>query len=52
MTTLLYNCTALLMDDAFTVLPRAYVAVEGSRIVSVGDSRPEGSFDREIDGGG
>ena len=52
MTTLLYNCTALLMDDAFTVLPHAYVAVEGSRIVSVGDSRPEGSFDREIDGGG
>ena len=52
MTTLIYNCTAVLMDEAGTVLPGAYVAVEGTRIVSVGTVRPQGVFDQEIDGKG
>ena len=52
MTTLIYNCTALLMDEAFTVLPHAFVAVEDKDITYVGTQRPKGPFDREIDGGG
>ena len=52
MTTLIHNCTAVLMDEAGTVLPGAYVAVEGTRIVSVGTVRPQGVFDQEIDGKG
>ena len=52
MTTLIYNCTAVLMDEAGTVLPGAYVAVEGTKITSVGTVRPQGVFDQEIDGKG
>ena len=52
MSILIRNCTAVLMDQAGTVLPDAYVAVEGSRILSVGPQRPAGDFDREIDGKG
>ena len=52
MTTLFKNVTAVLMDGADTVLPGAYVAVEGGRISSVGAVRPQGPFDREIDGAG
>ena len=52
MSILIRNCTAVLMDQAGTVLPNAYVAVEGSRILSVGPQRPAGDFDREIDGKG
>ena len=52
MSTLIHNCTAVLMDEAGTVLPNAYVAVEGDQIVSVGDQRPAGSFEEEIDGAG
>ncbi len=52
MTTLIHNCTALLMDEGFTVLPGAFVTVEGRSITSVGKERPESTFDREIDGGG
>ena len=52
MTTLIYNCTAVLMDEARTVLRNAYVVVEGALIRSVGTTRPSGTFDREIDGGG
>ena len=52
MATLIYNCTAVLMDEADTVLPGAYVAVEGENIVSVGTVRPQGEFEREIDGRG
>ena len=52
MTTLIYNCTAVLMDEAGTVLPGAYVAVEGTKITSVGTVRPQGAFDQEIDGKG
>ena len=52
MTTLIHNCTAVLMDEAGTVLPGAYVAVEGTKITSVGTVRPQGAFDQEIDGKG
>ena len=52
MSILIRNCTAVLMDQAGAVLPDAYVAVEGSRILSVGPQRPAGDFDREIDGKG
>ena len=52
MSILIHNCTAVLMDEAGTVLPGAYVAVEGTRIVSVGTVRPQGTFDQEIDGKG
>ena len=52
MSILIHNCTAVLMDQAGTVLPGAYVAVEGTKIVSVGTVRPQGTFDQEIDGKG
>ena len=52
MSILIHNCTAVLMDEAGTVLPGAYVAVEGSKIVSVGAQRPAGDFETEIDGKG
>ena len=52
MNTLFQNVTAVLMDPAHTVLQNAFVAVEGGRIASVGAQRPEGSFDRVIDGRG
>lgn len=52
MSTLFYNVTAVLMDDADTVLPNAFVAVEGGKIASVGTERPQGPFDEEIDGSG
>ncbi len=52
MSILIHNCTAVLMDEAGTVLPHAYVVVEGAGILSVGTARPEGSFDQEIDGKG
>lgn len=48
-TTLLYNCRALCMDEADTLLEGAYVAVEGDKISSVGTQRPQGTFDQEID---
>ena len=52
MSILIHNCTAVLMDEAGTVLPGAYVAVEGTNIASVGTARPQGPFDQEIDGRG
>lgn len=52
MSTLIHNCTAVLMDDANTILKDAFVTVEGSRITSVGTARPAGKFDLEIDGRG
>lgn len=52
MSILIHNCTAVLMDQAGTVLPGAYVTVEGSKITWVGTQRPEGTFEREIDGKG
>lgn len=52
MSVLFKNVSAVLMDDANTVLDGAYVAVSDSSISYVGTVRPQGSFDREIDGGG
>ena len=52
MSILIHNCTAVLMDQAGTVLPGAYVTVEGSKITWVGTQRPQGSFEQEIDGKG
>ena len=52
MAILIYNCTAVLMDQAGTVLPNAYVTVAGSKIGWVGTQRPQGSFEEEIDGKG
>ena len=52
MSILIHNCTAALMDEAGTVLPGAFVAVEGTQITYVGTQRPQGSFDQEIDGEG
>lgn len=37
------------MDPADPVLRGAFVAVEGTKIASVGTKRPEGTFDRTID---
>lgn len=52
MSILIHNCTAVLMDEANTVLPRAFVAVEGGKITWVGDRRPVGFFDELIDAEG
>ena len=52
MSILIHNCTAALMDEAGTVLPGAFVAVEGTQITYVGTQRPQGSFEEEIDGEG
>lgn len=52
MAILFKNVTAVLMDGSHTVLPNAFVAVEGTGITSVGTSRPSGDFTREIDGRG
>ena len=43
MAVLIYNVTAVLMDEARTVLPGAYVLVEGTDIVRVGRERPRTS---------
>ena len=52
MSILIHNCTAVTVDAANTVIPNAFVAVEGARISYVGADRPQGSFDQEIDGRG
>lgn len=52
MSTLIKNVTAVLVDGERRVLKDAYVAVEGSKIASVGTERPQGSFDQVIDGAG
>ncbi|MFQ9473644.1 MAG: amidohydrolase family protein [Oscillospiraceae bacterium] len=43
---------AVTMDPARPVLQNACVAVEGTRIASVGQEHPRGEFDRVIDGQG
>ncbi len=52
MSVLIRNCTAVLMDEADTILKHAFVAVEGHKIASVAAARPSGFFDEEIDGRG
>ena len=52
MSTLFSNVSAVLMDEAGTVLDNAYVAVDGGKITYVGTARPDAAFDQVIDGGG
>ena len=52
MKTLIKHATAVLMDEAGTILPDAFVVVEGRSIQSVGADCPPGPFDLEIDGTG
>ena len=52
MSLLLEHVTAVTMDSAQPVLKDAFVAVEGTKISSVGTARPQGEFDRVIDGTG
>ncbi len=50
MSVLFSNVTVLTMDGSRTPLKNAFVAVEGENIAYVGQMRPEGRFDRVIDG--
>ena len=52
MSVLFQHVTALTMDPAQPLLKDAYVAVEGTAIASVGTTRPQGEFDRVVDGKG
>ena len=49
MSVLFENVTAVTMDSANPVLKDAFVAVEGTKIASVGTERPAGEFERVID---
>ena len=49
---LLSNVTAVLMDDAHTVMKSAYVQVRDGKIVSVSQTRPQGFDGSQIDGKG
>ena len=52
MAILFEHVTAVTMDQERRILKDAYVAVEGTKIASVGTQRPQGAFDRVIDGAG
>ncbi len=52
MNTLFSGVTAVLMDDAHTVLPDAYVQVKDGKIISVSQTRPEGFSGTQINGKG
>ena len=52
MSVLFQDVTVLTMDPAQPLLKNAYVAVEGTTIASVGTQRPQGEFDRVVDGKG
>ena len=52
MSVLFEHVTAVTMDKERRILKDAYVAVEGTKIASVGTQRPQGAFDRVIDGAG
>lgn len=52
MSTLFSNVTALTMDPAQPLLEHAHVLVEGSVITQIGPDRPQGEFDRVVDGAG
>lgn len=52
MKTLFQSITVVTMDDANPVLKDAYVAVDGAKIAYVGARKPEGAFDKIIDGAG
>ena len=50
MSILFKNVTAVLMDEGRTVLPNAYVGVEGTQITYVGTERPQGYFSEIVAG--
>ena len=52
MSTMIYNVTAVLMDPDHTVLPNAYVVVDGHKITDFGAQRPQGFTGKCIDGKG
>ena len=52
MSVLFEHVTAVTMDGERRVLKDACVAVEGTKIASVGTVRPQGKFDRMVDGAG
>ena len=52
MAILFEHVTAVTMDPDRPALKGGYVQVEGGRISYVGDRRPEGSFERVVDGTG
>ena len=52
MSVLFEHVTAVTMDGERRVLKDACVAVEGAKIASVGTVRPQGKFDRVVDGAG
>lgn len=52
MSVLFEKITVLTMDGSRAPLRDAFVAVEGEKIAAVGRERPEGRFDRVIDGRG
>ena len=52
MAILFEHVTAVTMDEERRVLKDACVAVEGTKIASVGTRRPDGPFERVIDGTG
>lgn len=52
MSILFSNVTVLTMDGSRTPMNNAFVAVEGERITYVGQTRPEGAFDRVVHGEG
>ena len=49
MSILFTNAAVVTMDPENPVLKDAFVAVEGTKIASVGTERPQGTFDRTID---
>ncbi len=49
MNTLFYHVTAITMDENNPKLENGYVAVSGNKIAYLGQTRPAGEFDREID---
>lgn len=52
MSVLFQNVTVLTMDPTRPVLKDAFVAVDGTMIVSLETQRPQGKFDRVVDGAG
>ena len=52
MSILFEQVTVLTMDGSRTILKDAYVSVESEKISYVGTQRPEGIFDRIINGKG
>lgn len=52
MKTLIYNTTAILMDEQRTVLNNAYVVIEDTKIFALGSGTYDGAVDETIDGKG